>query len=104
MNFVDVCSVEEVAPGSARPAFVGGRPVALFNVDGAIHALENACPHGGAALSGGALCGRHVTCPAHGWRFDVTTGALAVAPKITVAKHAVKIDGGRVLVGVVEQP
>jgi naphthalene 1,2-dioxygenase ferredoxin component len=100
MKFVDVCAVEDVAPNRARPAFVDGKQVALFNVDGAIHALENSCPHGGAALSGGTVCGRHVTCRAHGWRFDVTTGALVVAPSIAVAKYPVRIDGDRVLVGV----
>lgn len=100
MNFVDVCAVEEVAPNTARAARVGGKDVALFNVEGAIHALENSCPHQGAALSGGKFCGRHVTCRAHGWRFDVTTGELAVVPSIAVAKYPVRIDGGRVLVGV----
>lgn len=103
MQFIDVCAVQDVTPERGRPAIVGGRPVALFQVDGAIHALDNSCPHGGAALSGGALCGRHVTCPAHGWRFDVTSGALAVAPTITVAKHPVRIDGDRVLVGIAAQ-
>lgn len=100
MNFVDVCALEDLAPNTARPAFMGGKHVALFNVEGTIHALENSCPHGGAALSGGQICGRHVTCRAHGWRFDVTTGALAVAPSITVAKFPVHIDGDRVLVDI----
>lgn len=100
MNFIDVCGVGEIAPGRSRPARAGGKDLALFNVEGAIHALENSCPHQGAALAGGKLCGRHVTCPAHGLRFDVTTGAMAAAPTITVAKFAVKIDGDRVLVDV----
>ena len=100
MSFVDVCAVKDVTPNRGRPAIVDGKHVALFQVDGTIHALENACPHGGAALSGGALCGRHVTCPAHGWRFDVTSGALAVAPCITIAKYAVSIENDRVLLGI----
>lgn len=100
MSYVDVCAVEEVRPGAGRPARIDGKDVALFNVEGTIHALENSCPHQGAALSGGTVCGRHVTCRAHGWRFDVTTGSLAVAPTIKVAKFPVKIDGDRVLVDV----
>lgn len=100
MNFVDVCALEEVAPNTSRAARVGGKDVALFNVEGAIHALENSCPHQGAALSGGKFCGRHVTCRSHGWRFDVTTGALAVAPTLKVATFPVLIDGDRVLVDV----
>ena len=100
MNFIDVCGVGEIAPDSSRPARAGGKDLALFNVEGTIHVLENSCPHQGAALTGGKLCGRHVTCPAHGLRFDVTTGAMAVAPSVTVKKFPVKIDGGRVLVDV----
>ena len=101
MSYVDVCAVEEVKPGVGRPARVDGKDVALFNVEGAIHALENSCPHQGAALTGGKVCGRHVTCPAHGLRFDVTTGAMAAAPTLKAAKFPVRIDGGRVLVDVV---
>jgi naphthalene 1,2-dioxygenase ferredoxin component len=104
MNFVDVCALEEVAPNTSCAARVGGKDVALFNVEGTIHALENSCPHQGAALSGGKLCGRHVTCRAHGWRFDVTTGALAVAPTLRVTKFPVRIDGDRVLVDVGTKP
>lgn len=100
MNFVDVCAADEVVPGKGRPALVSGRHLALFKVDGTIHALENSCPHGGAALSEGMVCGRHVTCRAHGWRFDVSTGALLVAPSITVAKYPVRIENERVLVGI----
>jgi nitrite reductase/ring-hydroxylating ferredoxin subunit len=100
MNFVDVCALEDVALNSARPARVGGKDVALFNVAGSIHALENSCPHQGAALTGGKLCGRLVSCPAHGLRFDVTTGAMAGGPSLTVKKFSVKIDGDRILVDV----
>lgn len=100
MSYVDVCAVEDVLPNAGRAVRVGGKDLALFQVEGTIHALENSCPHQGSALSGGTVCGRHVTCRAHGWRFDVTTGALAVAPSLKVAKFPVKVDGGRVLVEV----
>ena len=100
MNFVDVCAVEDVLPNAARAARVGGKDVALFQVEGTIHALENSCPHQGAALTGGKVCGRQVTCPAHGLRFDVTTGAMVAAPTVKAAKFPVKIEGGRVLVDI----
>ncbi|HEX6827705.1 MAG TPA: Rieske 2Fe-2S domain-containing protein [Burkholderiales bacterium] len=99
MQFVDVCALEEVSPGRGLAVRVGGRDVALFNVDGAVHALENSCLHAGASLAGGKLCGRVVTCPAHGWRYDVTTGAVIVAPSLAVTKFPVRITDGRVLVG-----
>jgi naphthalene 1,2-dioxygenase ferredoxin component len=99
MQFVDVCALEEVTSGRGLAVRAGGRDIALFNVDGTVHALENSCLHNGASLAGGKVCGRVVTCPAHGWRYDVTTGAVVVAPSRAVAKFPVRIADGRVLVG-----
>ncbi|HEX6735079.1 MAG TPA: Rieske (2Fe-2S) protein [Azonexus sp.] len=98
MTFVEACSLQEVPPGAVRPLRLGTADVVLFNVDGSIHALENSCLHAGAALSGGRLCGKVVACPAHGWRYDVTTGALLVAPEKTLKRFPVRIAGGKILV------
>lgn len=98
MQFIDVCALESIAPGGSLAVRAGGRDVALFRVEGAVHAIENACRHAGAALAGGKLCGRIVACPAHGWKYDVTTGALVVAPGLSVAKYPVEIVDGRVRV------
>ena len=100
MEFVDVCALNSIAPGTSRAVRAGDRDVALFNVEGTIHALENACRHAGAALAGGKLCGRVVACPAHGWKYDVTTGALAAAPTLSVARYPVRVADGRVFVAV----
>ena len=102
MEFVDVCALDAVAPGASLAARVGGRDVALFNVEGTLHAIENSCLHAGASLAGGSLCGRIVACRAHGWRYDVTTGALVVAPSRGVARFPVQVAEGRVLVAVTE--
>ncbi|WP_332673663.1 Rieske (2Fe-2S) protein [Aromatoleum sp.] len=99
MDFEDVCALESIAPGTSRAVRAGDRDVALFNVDGTVHALDNACRHSGAALAGGKLCGRVVACPAHGWKYDVTTGALVVAPTLSVTRYPVRVADGRVFVG-----
>jgi len=98
MEFIDICALESIAPETSRAVRADGRDVALFNVEGTIHALENACRHAGAALAGGKLCGRVVTCPAHGWKYDVTTGALVVAPTLSVTRYPVRVADGRVFV------
>lgn len=51
-----------------------GREIALFKTEGNIYALENACPHMGGPLGEGCLEKTVVTCPWHGWSFDVRTG------------------------------
>lgn len=57
-----------------------GEMIALFNVDGKIFALNNACPHEEGPLGEGELEGVIVTCPWHGWQFDVTSGACQNMP------------------------
>lgn len=98
MNFVETCSLQEIPPGTSRPVRIGTTDIALFNVAGNIYALENACPHAGSALSSGNLCGRIVACRSHGWRFDVTTGQLLVAPQIAAKTFPVMIADSKVLV------
>jgi nitrite reductase/ring-hydroxylating ferredoxin subunit len=102
MRFVDVCALESITPGTSLAVRAGGRDVALFNVDGTVHAIENSCRHAGAALAGGRLCGRIVACPAHGWKYDVTTGALVVAPGLSVERFTVDVAAGRVRVAVAD--
>ncbi|CAE6733776.1 Naphthalene 1,2-dioxygenase/salicylate 5-hydroxylase systems, ferredoxin component [Paraburkholderia domus] len=73
---IPVGSADELAPGQRKLVFVDGRSVVLFNIDGGLYAVENTCPHNGASLAGGQLEGRLLRCPAHGLRFDVTTGCM----------------------------
>ena len=64
--------------GRERRGRVAGQDVALFSVNGTIHAMEDFCPHQGGSLGTSPLDGKVVTCRGHGWRFDVTvqTGRL----------------------------
>lgn len=98
MSLLPLCSVADLPPGNRRALRVGGEDLLLINVAGEIHALENSCLHGGAALAGGCLDGRILSCPAHGWRYDVVSGALCVAPEKKLRKFPVTIADGKVLV------
>jgi nitrite reductase/ring-hydroxylating ferredoxin subunit len=67
--------VEDVPAGrGATVELLDGTELALYNVNGAFFAIENFCPHKGAPLADGRLCGHTVECDWHGWRFDVRTG------------------------------
>jgi nitrite reductase/ring-hydroxylating ferredoxin subunit len=69
-----VAHVPDVLPGQVRLVLAGDRWYALANVDGTVHAFDNNCPHMGGPLGRGALEGVELTCPWHGWRWDVTSG------------------------------
>lgn len=72
----------------------------LFNIDGSVHALDNSCPHNGASLASGQLEGRFLRCPAHGLRFDVTTGRMPGTGGMCVKTFPVQAVEGRLLVAV----
>jgi len=73
---------------------VDGERYALYNVDGAIHASSNRCPHAGAPLSEGFLDGVEVTCPFHMWSFDVTTGECLTDPDWAgLETYEVRVEG-----------
>ncbi len=91
---------EELAPGRSMSVTVDGRNVALFNVEGAFHALENRCAHRGGPLAEGSLAGKVVFCPWHDWQFDVTDGACVNAPGVSVKSFSVSVRDGDVIVDV----
>lgn len=72
-------------------------PVAIYQIDGAVHAVADRCPHAGALLSEGELDRRQVTCPRHGSQFDVCTGERLRGPADTdIATFPVVVAGGQV--------
>lgn len=99
-NFVKVASASDLKPGENKVVNVNGTDVALFNVEGKFFAISNTCLHRGGPLGEGVLEGDVVTCPWHGWRFNVKTGQNAMMPTGKVAAYQVKTEGNDVLVAV----
>jgi len=98
MPSVRVAKVTDVPVGQGLVVQAGDRSLALFNVDGAYHVIDNACPHRGGPMGDGDLDGRLAICPWHGWRWDVTTGANANNPAVKIACFATRVVDGDVLV------
>jgi len=90
-NKIKVSKVSELPPGQAKTVSVNGTSVALYNVDGKIYATTNTCAHRGGPLGEGLLEGKLITCPWHGWQFDVTNGCLANNPAAKVQTYPTKI-------------
>ena len=95
---VFVAQAADVPVGEGRVVDAEGKALALFNVDGAFCALENACAHRGGPLGEGELEGTTVVCPWHAWRWDVKTGANINNPAVRMPCFPVSVDGGRVFV------
>ena len=93
-----VALVSDLEAGQGKTVERRGVAIALFNVDGTFRAIENACCHRGGPLSEGELTGATVTCPWHGWRFDVTTGSTLRNSEIAVPTYRVEVRGDEVFV------
>ena len=100
-KLIKVAETKEVAPGTGKVVQAEGRSIALFNVAGTFHAIENACTHQGGPLGEGDLAGEIVTCPWHGAKFNVKNGAVLAPPaRKGVWSFPVKVQGNDVLVEV----
>jgi nitrite reductase (NADH) small subunit len=90
-GFEVVLHVDALAPGQIREVIVGGKAIAVANVAGAFYATTNSCPHAESPLAEGSLEGSQLTCPGHGWMYDVTTGACLTNPDVHLATYEVRV-------------
>lgn len=90
--------MSEIPVGAIKEVQVGGKPVALANVGGTFYAIDNTCLHRGGPLGQGQLEGPVVTCPWHGWQFDVRTGRAVMNPNAGVGCLRTEVQGDEVFV------
>ena len=96
-EFIKVATIDQIAPGQSSLVEVGGQEIALFNVAGTFHAIDNTCTHVGGPLCEGELNGTEVICPWHGAAFDVTTGQVLGPPAGSpVNRYNVRVEGSHV--------
>jgi nitrite reductase/ring-hydroxylating ferredoxin subunit len=95
--------IEDLRPGECVSyELPDGNELAVYNVGGEFYATENSCPHRGAPLSEGALCGHIIECGLHGWQFDVRDGECLTVPE-KIKTYAVRIEDGLITVDLTNQ-
>ena len=99
LEFIEAARLEQIPPGTGTTVKIAHKEVAIFNVDGEVYAIADSCAHAGASLGAGKLNGRVVTCRAHGFRYDVTTGEFTTGG-FGVAAYPVKVLDGKILIAV----
>jgi len=96
-RFIKVATMDELADQQAKLVELEGQKIALFRVDGAFYALSDTCTHRGGPLSEGTVEGAEVTCPWHGAKFDIRTGAVLGPPaRQGVRRYPVRVTGADV--------
>ena len=92
-DFVRVTGTGDVKAGHGIVAEINGKTLAIFNVDGQFRAIDNTCLHRGGPLGEGEVEGNVVTCPWHGWQYNVETGVCVNNPAAKVECYQVKVEG-----------
>jgi nitrite reductase/ring-hydroxylating ferredoxin subunit len=101
-TFFPVGKVSDFVSGQGKMVVVNGRHVALFRLGDDFHAIDNLCLHKAGPLCEGQIDNDVVTCPWHGWSYEIKTGTLVQDPRVGVSKHEVKIEAGAISIRVID--
>jgi nitrite reductase (NADH) small subunit/3-phenylpropionate/trans-cinnamate dioxygenase ferredoxin subunit len=97
-EFEAVGQFSDFVPGRGKMVTVAGRHVAVFRLGDEFFALDNHCLHRGGPLCDGDIKNGVVTCPWHGWSFEIRTGTMVQDPGVGVSKHDVRRVGDEIAV------
>ena len=92
-EFVKVAKKSEIPDDTGKLVQANGKDIALFKAGGKVCAIYAICAHQGGPLDEGGLTGNLVTCPWHGWEFDVTSGACTFNDSIKLPTFKVREEG-----------
>jgi nitrite reductase/ring-hydroxylating ferredoxin subunit len=98
MALLRAAKKDEIPVGTIQEFQLEGTTIAIANVEGKLYAINNTCLHRGGPLAQGDLAGKIVTCPWHGWQYDVTTGKTTMNPAVGVDCYHIEIKGDDVWV------
>ncbi len=98
-NWHRVASTAELRDGEGLPVDLAGTAIALYRVDGKVHAIDDVCTHEYAVLSQGFVEGGSIECPLHAAQFDIATGECLCGPATQdLRTYEVRIDGDDIYV------
>jgi nitrite reductase/ring-hydroxylating ferredoxin subunit len=96
---IDLCSVDEIAPGAAIKVEAGDLVLAVFNVDGEYYVTDDLCTHGPGSLADGYIEDDVVECNFHNGQFNIKTGEVVSPPcMIPVKTYKTTVENGRVFI------
>lgn len=107
-----IANIEDIAEGEHLIVDVKGFSIGVYRLGEEFYALYNRCPHEGAELCKGTVCGTNlpsevyeyeysrqgeiVRCPWHGWEFDIKTGKSLFDDKVRTRRYKVEVREGKI--------
>ena len=89
---------DALAAGKVVEIIIGGKAIAVANVDGEYFACTNSCPHADGPLGEGTLSGSVLSCPYHGWQYDLKDGSCLTNADVTLKTYDVAVEKDAVCV------
>jgi nitrite reductase/ring-hydroxylating ferredoxin subunit len=86
----------EIPEGERKIVEIEGRSIGVFHHDGRWYAVQNSCLHRGGPVATGTLKGDVLTCPWHGYQYNLTSGELLADPKAKLEQYPVEVREGEV--------
>jgi len=93
-----VAKRSELVEGRHLAATIGEQPVALFLVGDEVYATAGKCPHAGGPLHRGTVCEGVLSCPWHGWSYDLKSGECEESDDISLTCYPVRVEDDDVYV------
>jgi nitrite reductase/ring-hydroxylating ferredoxin subunit len=91
MSWTSLCELDELTPGEGKYVEIGGFGLAVFLDDGAVHVMDNTCPHAGGNMAGGYVEEGCAVCPWHHWAFRLDNGQLRDMPGVMIRTYPVRL-------------
>ena len=95
-----VGKTSDIDEGTGKTFTIEGQTIAVFNKSGKIFTIEDTCKHKGGSLGEGELDGDTITCPLHGWQYNITNGECLMNPQVKMKNFSVKVENGEISVEV----
>jgi len=95
---VRVACVDDVPAGSGLEITVAGRVIAVFHIEGEYYAIDGICAHAGGPVGKGEIDGCVVTCPWHGWQYDVPSGRHCLTDSISQQSFPTSVEDNDIYV------
>ncbi len=88
----------EIPSFGKKAVTLNGKALLLVNVKGEFFACDNECPHQGSPMTAGIVMDGTISCPRHGYRFDLRTGSCADVPAFTLKLYPTELRGEELFV------
>jgi nitrite reductase/ring-hydroxylating ferredoxin subunit len=102
MVWRQICASADLTDGQAREELLNGEIVAIFRSEGQLFAVDGVCMHQGGPIAKGCVRDGVVTCPWHGWQYELSTGCNAVTKKPMLKTYQIRDNAGHIEVDVPE--